>query len=139
MANNSNSNNNEIQLVAFKLAKEEYTIPIESVQEIIMPQTSTHIPKTPEFIEGVINLRGHIIPVIDGRKRFNLTITKNNPSERIIVIEIENHKIGLIVDSISEVVHLKKVDIEPSPINIKGNEFITGVGKIDDRLLILLD
>lgn len=129
----------ELQLIVFKLGNEEYTVPIESVQEIIMPQTATHLPKAPNFMEGVINLREHIIPVIDGRKKFDMAVN-NSANTRIIVLELKNHTIGLIVDSVSEVVHLKTNLIEPSPVEIgENNEFILGVGKYKERLLILLD
>jgi len=128
----------ELQLVVFRLGTEEYTVPIESVQEIIMPQKTTHIPKAPGFIEGIINLRGRVIPIIDGRKRFELPVDDSTET-RIIVLELENHTIGLVVDAVSEVVHLKTADIEPSPLENGENSFIQGVGKYKDRLLILLD
>jgi purine-binding chemotaxis protein CheW len=128
----------ELQLIAFKLGNEEYTVPIEAVQEIIMPQTPTHLPKTPKFMEGVINLRGHIIPVIDARKRFEM-IAEISADTRIIIIELEDHTIGLVVDAVSEVVHIKSDNIEPPPMEMGDNDFILGVGKLKDRLLILLD
>lgn len=129
----------EIQLIAFKLGSEEYTVPIEAVQEIIMPQKMTHMPKTPLFVEGVINLRGHIIPIIDGRKSFDLPAI-DSTEMRIIVLELESHTIGLIVDEVSEVVHLKTSLIESSPLEInENNDFIIGVGKYKERLLILID
>ncbi|MEI8390660.1 MAG: chemotaxis protein CheW [bacterium] len=134
-----NTESDELQLIAFKLGKEEYTVPIETVQEIIMPQITTHIPKSPRFVEGIINLRGHIIPVIDGRKRFDIEISENNADTRVIVLELDDHTVGLIVDSVSEVVHLKKSNIEPTPIESDENSFIVGVGKHQDRLLLLLD
>jgi len=129
----------ELQLIVFSLGKEEYTVPIESVQEIIMPQKATHIPKSPAFIEGVINLRGHVIPIIDGRKRFELPVNSDTNETRIIVLELEKHTIGLVVDSVSEVVHLKTENIEPAPMESKDCNFILGVGKYKDRLLILID
>lgn len=139
MAKDDKTNNDEIQLVAFKLAKEEYTVPINSVQEIIMPQPITHIPKTPDFIEGIINLRGQITPIIGGRKRFNMSIRQTNVNERIIVLELYSHKIGLIVDSVSEVVRLRESNIESSPISFDKDNFVAGIGKVTDRLLILID
>jgi len=129
----------ELQLIVFKLGKEAYTVPIESVQEIIMPQTTTHIPKSPSFVEGVINLRGHVIPVIDGRKKFGFPIVENSQETRIIVLDLEHHTVGLVVDAVSEVVHLQTSNIEPPPIEMGDNNFILGVGKFKDRLLILLD
>jgi len=134
-----NKESDELQLIAFKLGNEEYTVPIEKVQEIIMPQQTTQIPKSPRFVEGIINLRGHIIPVIDGRKRFDIAISENNADTRVIVLELDDHTIGLIVDSVSEVVHLKRSLIEPTPIENDENNFIVGVGKHQKRLLLLLD
>ena len=129
----------ELQLIVFGLGAEEYTVPIESVQEIIMPQKTTHMPKAPSFIEGVINLRGHVIPIIDGRKRFEISVNENTSETRIIVLELEDHTVGLVVDSVSEVIHLKTINIEPPPVETGENNFILGVGKHKDRLLILLD
>jgi len=129
----------EIVLVAFKLGCEEYTLPIEDVQEIIVLPSITHIPKVPAFVEGIINLRNHIIPIVDGRKKFNIPAVSNNSEERIIVLTLESHTIGLIVDAVSEVISLKTSNIESSPVDFDENGFITGVGKLDDRLLILLD
>lgn len=139
MGNELKFENEELQMVVFKLGDEEYTVPISLVQEIIMPQKTTHLPKAPSFIEGVINLRGHIIPIIDGRKRFNLKVSEQSNDTRIIVIELENHAIGLIVDSVSEVVNLKSENIESTPIDTGESNFIQGIGKYKNRLLILLD
>jgi purine-binding chemotaxis protein CheW len=131
--------NQETQYVEFSLDNEEYAISINLVQEIIMPQKTTHIPKTPSFIEGVINLRGHIIPIIDGRKRFNIKVGDNTNETRIIILELNKHSVGLVVDSVSEVVNLNSENIEPSPIDMEGNDFILGIGKYKNKLLILLD
>lgn len=130
----------EIQMIVFQLDKGEYAVPITSVQEIIMPQTPTKIPKSPSFVEGVINLRGHVIPVIDGRKKFQLEISEKSNETRIMILDVEHDIVGLIVDSVSEVIHLNTEDIEPTPIDIEdGNDFIHGVGKFQNRLLILLN
>lgn len=130
----------EIQIVIFKLGNEEYSVPITSVQEIIMPQTPTHIPKSPSWVEGVINLRGHIIPIIDGKKKFQLDNSKYNDDPRIMVIDVENEIIGLIVDEVAEVIHLKTEDIDPTPVDIEGDsDFLWGVGKHQNRLLILIN
>lgn len=131
----------EIQIIAFNLGEEEYTVPITCVQEIIMPQKTTHIPKSPAFVEGVINLRGKIIPILDGRTRFGIKSASINKNDsRIIVLELETHTVGLIVDSVSEVIHIKASDIEPTPIETEDeNKFIMGIGKVKNRLLIMLD
>lgn len=135
-------NLNEVQLIIFQLGNEEYAVPIVSVQEIIMMQQSTRIPKSPTFVEGVINLRGHIIPIIDGGKKFQLLSSSQADikEKRIMVIEVEEEKIGLIVDAVSEVIHLKSSEIEPPPIDMGcESDFLWGVGKYDNRLLILLN
>lgn len=130
----------ELQLIAFRLGVEEYALPITSVQEIIMPQTTTKMPKSPEFVEGVINLRGNIIPIIDGRKRFGLKVSEVTSESRIMVLELKDHTVGLIVDEVSEVVHLKTKDIDPAPSEFgKSNDLLMGIGKVNDRLLILLE
>ncbi|MDD3013367.1 MAG: chemotaxis protein CheW [Candidatus Gastranaerophilales bacterium] len=134
------SGQKEIHLIVFKLGTEEYAVPITSVQEIIMLLAPTRIPKAPSFVEGVINLRGHIIPIIDGRKKFQLEVTKSTNESRIMIIELENETIGLIVDAVSEVIHLGTDDIEPPPIDMTDDsDFLWGVGKFSDRLLILVD
>ena len=134
------SGQKEIHLIVFKLGSEEYAVPITSVQEIIMLQAPTRIPKAPVFVEGVINLRGHIIPIIDGRRKFQLDVTESTNESRIMIIELENETIGLIVDAVSEVIHLSTDDIEPPPIDMnEDSEFLWGVGKFQERLLILVD
>ena len=139
MSNELKFENEEFQMVVFKLADEEYAVPISLVQEIIMPQKTTHLPKAPSFIEGVINLRGHIIPIVDGWNIFNLSVSEQSNDTRIIVIELESHAIGLVVDSVSEVVNLESKNVEPTPIDSEENSFIQGIGKYKNRLLILLD
>ncbi|MEI7473837.1 MAG: chemotaxis protein CheW [bacterium] len=132
----------EIQMIIFQLGYEEYAVPITTVQEIIMAQEATRIPKAPAYVEGVINLRGHIIPVIDGRKKFNFDnlSTEKTSETRVMVLEIDEEMMGLIVDSVSEVVHLSAKDIEPPPIEMDSDtDFLWGVGKYQDRLLILLN
>lgn len=136
------SGQTELQIIIFKLGTEEYAVPITCVQEIIMRQEATRIPKSPFYVEGVINLRGQIIPVIDGKKKLNLTDSndKNNLDERIMVIESEDQKVGMIVDEVSEVIHLAVEDIEPPPIETSDkSDYIWGVGKYQERLFILVD
>ncbi len=132
----------EIQLIVFQLAGEEYAVPITCVQEIIMVQTPTRIPKSPDFVEGVINLRGQVIPIIDGRKKFMLETKdyKSSSDSRIMVLDINSETLGLTVDSVSEVIHLKTENIEPPPIDMGADsDFLWGVGKFQNRLLILLN
>ena len=131
--------------LTFLLESEEYGIPIKKVKEIIGIMDITHIPKTPEFIMGVINLRGKIIPVMDLRLKFGLAIKEYNPRTCIIVIEIVtseiNRQIGIIVDTVSEVVNVQAADIEPPPqygSQIKEN-FLHGLGKVKEKVILLLD
>jgi len=129
------------QLVVFNLASEEYGIAITQVQEIIRQPDITRIPGMPAFIEGVINLRGRIIPVIDLRKRFCLEQKAVNDKTRVVVADASSQTIGLVVDSVSEVVNLPKDQIDPIPPTIASidAEYLSGVGKLEKRIVILLD
>lgn len=131
-----------LQLVSFHIDNEEFGVDILKVQEIIRMMAVTKVPNAPCFIEGVINLRGRVIPIIDLRIRLGLERISHNNSTRIIVLEISNKTIGFIVDSVNEVLRIPKSIIESPPDIISGgvnSEYITSVGKLDDRLLILLD
>ncbi len=130
-----------IQLVSFKLGKEEFGVDILAIQEIIRMLEITRVPNSPEFIEGVINLRGKVIPVVNLRKRLNMPAKEYDKSTRIIVVELGAKIVGFIVDSVSEVLRIPVDALEPPPQmlgNIEG-EYITAVGKLKDGLLILLD
>ncbi|MBI5893184.1 MAG: chemotaxis protein CheW [Deltaproteobacteria bacterium] len=131
----------ELQLVTFNMGKEEFSVEILKVQEIIRMMEITRIPKSPDFVEGVINLRGKVIPIIDLRKRFGLPKIDKDTDTRIIVIESGGKSIGLIVDSVSEVLRLPASTVEPPPEIVGGidSEYIEGVGKLEDRLIILLN
>ncbi|WP_321430764.1 chemotaxis protein CheW [uncultured Methanolobus sp.] len=131
-----------LQMVVFQLGGEEFGVEIMKVQEIIRMPEITQIPQSPEFVEGVINLRGRIIVVINLDKRFNLVSKEVDAHSRIIVVEIGENVVGMIVDSVNEVLRIPKSSVDPAPELVTSNisrEYITGVGKIDDRLLILLD
>jgi purine-binding chemotaxis protein CheW len=132
--------NEELQLVIFRLAKEEYGLPITKVQEINRLVPITKLPQTPSFMEGIINLRGRIIPVIDLRKRFSLPADEQSEDNRIIIVEVNGQTVGIIVDAVTEVVRLAGASVEPPPpAFILDAQYIHGVGKLDERLLILLD
>ncbi len=130
-----------LQLVTFKLGSEEFAVDILKVQEINKMMNITKIPNAPAFIEGVINLRGKIIPIVDLRKRLGFKDQDYDKSTRIIVVELDGLVLGFIVDSVSEVLRIPENTIEPPPTMIAGieSEYIEGVGKVDDRLLILLE
>lgn len=129
------------QLVVFELANEHYGVDIGAVNTIIRMQEVTAIPRTPSFVEGVINLRGSIIPVIDLRKRFGLTVGETTKSSRIVVVEASGQMIGMVVDAVAETLRLTSDAIEPpSPLIASvDSEYLRGVGKHENRLVILLD
>ena len=130
-----------LQLVTFRLGKEEYSLDILKVQEIIRHMELTRVPKSPDFVDGVINLRGKVIPVLDLRKRFGLPVDEKTNETRIIVVDVDSRTVGLKVDAVSEVLRLPSDTVEPPPAMVTGieSDYIKGVGKLDGRLLILLD
>ncbi|MDD2220287.1 MAG: chemotaxis protein CheW [Desulfoplanes sp.] len=130
-----------LQLVTFSIGEEEFGVEILQVQEIIRMREITRVPNAPDFVEGVINLRGKVIPVIDLRLRFGLQAKEHDKKTRIIVIEVKQMIVGFVVDSVSEVLRIPAGTIELPPPVISGldSEYISGVGKLDDRLLIMLD
>ncbi|NMC48556.1 MAG: purine-binding chemotaxis protein CheW [Desulfovibrio sp.] len=130
-----------MQLVTFSIGEEEFGVDILKVQEIIRMMEITKVPRAPDVVEGVINLRGKVIPIIDLRKRFGLSTRDHDKHTRIIVIEINNMIVGFVVDSVSEVLRIPSNTVEPPPPVVSGleSEYISGVGKLEDRLLILLD
>jgi purine-binding chemotaxis protein CheW len=131
----------ETQLVSFKIEAEEYGVDIMQVQEIIRPTTITRVPRAPDFIEGVIDLRGKVLPIVDMRKRFLIEDKDRDEQTRIVVVNIDDMVVGLIVDSVSEVLRVDNNKIEPPPKIIAGIEaqFLKGVIRLDNRLIIYLD
>lgn len=131
----------DLQLVSFVIEDEEFGVDILNVQEIIRIVEATRVPHSPTFVEGVINLRGRIVPVIDLRGRFGLECRSADRDTRIIVVDLAGSVVGFQVDSVREVIRVDRNVIEPPPDLAIGIEakYITGVAKLDDRLLILLD
>jgi purine-binding chemotaxis protein CheW len=131
----------DIQVVAFRIGRETFGLPILAVREIVRVPDVTAVPNAPEHIEGVINLRGQIVPVVDLRKRFGAKMITPHKKNRIVVVESETRLIGLIVSSASEVLRIPPSEIEPPSSVFQEGElnFITGVGKLNERLVILLD
>lgn len=131
----------EEQLVTFGLGSEEFGVDIMLVQEIIRIPPITRVPKAPSFVEGVINLRGNVIPVVSLRNRFGMEPAEETDLSRIIVLEVDSKVFGIRVDAVTEVLRLEDDAIEPPPSVAMGvdSHYIRGVGKIGDRLLILLD
>lgn len=130
-----------VQLVGFFLGEEEYGVDIQRIQEINRMVEVTSVPRTPDFVLGVMNLRGKVIPVINLRKRFGLPDKEKDKDTRIIVVELQGKTIGILVDAVSEVLRIPSSTIEPPPNVVTGvdADYIQGVGKLQDRLLILLD
>lgn len=131
----------EEQLVVFELANEVYGVDIGRVQEIIRMTTITRLPRAPEFVEGVINLRGKVIPVVDLKKRFGLRDGEEARSSRIVVVDVGQQTLGMVVDGVSEVLRVAKGAIEPpSPVvTTIESDYIRGIAKLEGRLIILLD
>jgi purine-binding chemotaxis protein CheW len=140
-----------VQLVTFKVGGEEYGVEIERITEAVRPLKITPLPRMAEFIEGVVNLRGDIIPIVDLRKRFALSQIVDNPRKMRMLITkgaiprasgaTREALLGLVVDSVQEVLHIPGKDIEPAPEAAKGpySGFLTGMAKVGDRLIILID
>jgi purine-binding chemotaxis protein CheW len=129
------------QLVGFRLGQEEYGIEITTIQEIILMGDVTRVPQVPHFINGLINLRGSVIPIIDLRKRFGLPVTDRTDESRVVVVNLSEKTIGLVVDAVTQVIRVSKDQIEPTPptVSAAGKEHIAGLAKLDSRMLILLD
>ncbi len=131
-----------IQLVVFRLGDEEFGVQINKVKEIVRLIPITPIPKAPKFIEGIVNLRGEILAVIDLSKRLDIPSKPRSERTRIVVIEINENIVGMIVDEVSEVLNIPLSNIEKTPQVIESDikqKYITSVGKLKDRLLILID
>jgi purine-binding chemotaxis protein CheW len=131
-----------VQVIVFNLGDEKYGVDISQVREIIRPTQITRIPNAPDFVEGVINLRGQITTIINLRKRFGMEPKEIDNDTRIIVVEYDNAVIGMMVDTVNEVKYLSTDDIEALPSIITAREeakFLKGVGKLPDSLLILID
>lgn len=131
----------EQHLVVVRLDRERYGVPIEHVHEIIRMQEVTRIPRAPAFVEGVINLRGQVIPVIDLRKRFGLPQADRNGAARIVVVEMHGHRVGVVVDAVLEVMRLGEGAVVPPEELLAASEvaFLRGVAKQGDGLILLLD
>mgnify|MGYP001179136879 CR=1 FL=1 len=140
---NSSQALDEEKLVIFKLGREDYGIKIANVQEINRMTSITKIPRAPYHIEGIVNLRGNVIPALDLRKLFNLEEKQITDSTRIIIVDVNNKRTGIIVDSVTEVINLDKKVIEPTPDILSGgidSDYIEGVAKLNNtRMIMILD
>jgi purine-binding chemotaxis protein CheW len=131
----------DTQIVVFALGEERYGLEISTVYEIIRQQPITAVPQAPASVEGVINLRGRIIPVVDLRDRFGLPPSVASNASRVVVCDANGLRVGLIVDGVSEVLMVPDDAVEPTPeIAVgTGTEYVRGVAKLDDQMIILLD
>ena len=130
-----------LELVSFKIGNEEFGVDISNVKEIIKMLQITKVPNSPDFVEGVINLRGRVIPVIDLRSKLQIEKKKEDKDTRIIVVELNDNTVGFIVDAVKEVLRIPASITEAPPEMVTGynSDFIQSVGKLEDRLLILID
>ncbi|MDI9420566.1 MAG: purine-binding chemotaxis protein CheW [Firmicutes bacterium] len=131
----------EMQLVVFRLASEEFAFEITQVREIIKPPSITVLPNVSEFIEGVTNIRGEIIHIISLRKRFGVPETERTAETRVIIVEFDQTSVGFVVDAVTEVMRIPASAVKPPPRTIAGlhSEFLKGVAQVEDRLIILLE
>jgi purine-binding chemotaxis protein CheW len=131
----------EKQMVLFELGSEIYGLDIATVHEIIRMQPITRVPKAPFYVEGVINLRGKVIPVIDMGKRFGLEKVENNKNNRIVVVNIQDTILGIIVDAVTEVIRIPMDSIEPVSdlITAANSDYLLGIAKLTDKMVILLE
>ena len=133
--------NGSMQLVSFKLSDETYGIEITKIREIILVGQITRVPETPHYIKGLINLRSSVIPVIDLRARFALAENELTQESRIMVLNVGRRTIGIVVDSVNEVLRVSQDQIAPAPPTVAslGNQYMTGLVRLEEQLLILLD
>ena len=129
-----------MKVIVFQLEDKEYAIPVSRVQGIERLMHITRVPKTPNYVKGVINLRGVVTPIIDLRERFSLPASDNQDATRIIIVSIKDTEVGFIVDSANDVVDINMKSSEPQPevVGTVEEEFISGVARLNNRLLILL-
>jgi purine-binding chemotaxis protein CheW len=135
------SDSSIIQLVGFRLDNEDYAIAITKIQEIILMKPITRIPQVPDFIEGLINLRGSVIPIVNLRKRFGLPHHEIDDETRTIVVNIHGKTVGCTVDAVTQVMRINRDQIQPPPLSILAisHQYIAGLARLDERLLIILD
>lgn len=135
------ADNPVLQFVGFRLDDEEYAIAITKIQEIILMKPITRIPQVPSFIEGLVNLRGSVIPILNLRERFGLPRRVFDDETRTIVVNVQDKTVGCIVDAVTQVMRIDRDSIQPPPLSVLAvsQQYISGLAKLDDRLLIILD
>lgn len=130
-----------LQFVGFRLGDEDYAIAITKIQEIILMKPITRLPQAPDYIEGLINLRGAVIPVVSLRKRFELPPREADDETRTIVVNVHEKTVGCVVDAVTQVMRINRDQIQPSPLGSAGSScrYVSGLARLDERLLIMLD
>ncbi|MDO3380047.1 chemotaxis protein CheW [Geoalkalibacter halelectricus] len=131
----------EVQLACFRLGEEFYALDIMKIREIIKPQKLTPVPKAPAFVEGVINLRGAVIPIVDLRRRFGLVVVSEEKKARIIICSVSGKIVGLLVDEVTEVRNFTRDEVQPAPRFMQGRDtdYILGVSRVRGSLVVILD
>jgi purine-binding chemotaxis protein CheW len=129
------------QLVVFSIGNEFYGVDVDAVESIIKMQEITRLPHAPEFVEGITNLRGAVVPILDLRKRFGLEASEATRDTRIMIVNMNNTNVGMVVDSVTQVVRIAAESIDPPPqmAMTVNSAFIKGIAKLDEMLIILLD
>lgn len=133
--------NAALQLVGFRLNEEEYAIPITRVREIILMKPVTRLPQAPPFIEGVINLRGSVIPIVNLRTRFQMPVREKTDETRMVVVTVRDQTVACIVDEVTQVMRITLDQIQPAPVSVisAAERVVSGIAKVDERLVIVLD
>jgi purine-binding chemotaxis protein CheW len=131
----------QVQLVTFRLGQEEFGLDVFTVQKILRHEPVTPVPRAPRFVEGVLDVRGEVIPVLDLRKRFELPRTDTDEDTRIVLVDFQGEPLGLVVDAVMEVLRVPETMLAPPPRYFKGlaQEFIRGIVRMDQRLVVLID
>lgn len=140
-ATTTQGDDGEEHVVIFRLAEEFYALDIQTVQEIVRMQSITSIPGADAWVEGITNLRGRVVPVIDLRSRCNVTANEHTPETRIVVVSASSGMVGLIVDAVSEVMRIPGDQVDPpsSIVSVEENSYLRGIAKLEDRLVSLMD
>lgn len=144
IANSAPSNyaaHRSLEVLSFTLGKEEYGISIQKVQELRGYDTVTRIANAPEFIKGIINLRGIIVPIVDMRIKFHLSTPNYDQFTVVVILNVLNRVVGMVVDSVSDVITLSPEQIKPPPNmnSAMSSDYLLGLGTVDERMLILID
>ena len=134
------ASDDSLQIVSFKVGEEDYGIPIRDIQRVIRLPNITHLPQTPDFLRGIINLEGEVVPIIDMHERFEMETEEYNKSTRVIIVRMKDKDVGMIVDSVSQVQVVAQENIEEVGDFISGisKNYIQGIAKVDEKMIILL-